>query len=67
MKHKSIERLCSDEHKSEQVKKQVRIDSKTVIFVPKSIPDNEARENYFLKLEDNARKHDTRLVKTRWS
>ena len=38
--------------------KLVRVNAKTVIEVPADVPDQEARENYLLKIEENNRKFD---------
>lgn len=47
--------------------KPVRIDAKTIIFVEPSLPDEEARRNFFLKIEENRRKFETREAMVRWS
>ena len=47
-------------------KKAVRISPTLVIFVDQGIPDDEARETYLLKTEDNSRKHDKREIDRRW-
>lgn len=47
--------------------KAVRIDEKTIIFVDQSVSDEEARNNFFLKIEENRRKFEKREVLVRWS
>jgi hypothetical protein len=46
--------------------KPVRIDHRTVIMVSKNIPDAEAREKFFLKLEENRNKYDTTKYDRSW-
>jgi len=55
-------------HTSAAVKtKLVRVNAKTVIEVPADVPDQEARENYLLKIEENNRKFDGKKAWERWS
>ena len=46
--------------------KSVRVDAKTVIIVDASISNEEAINDYLLKIEENRRKHESREVYKRW-
>ena len=46
--------------------KSVRVDAKTVIIVDASISNEEAVNDYLLKIEENHRKHESREVYKRW-
>jgi hypothetical protein len=65
MKHKTLATLHAESLKREQSKKPVRINEKITIFVNQNIPDQEARDTYFMKLADNERRHDTKVDRTR--
>lgn len=64
-RHKTIQRLQSDEVLKEQQTKTVRVDSKTLIIVNASISDEDARLSYHYKRLENERRHSAKQDRTR--
>ncbi len=65
MKYKTLKRLHADASRRERQTKEVRIDHKTVIIVNCNIPDEEAKVNFLLKLQERDRRHFTLNDRTR--
>jgi len=51
VKHKYVETYQKEEALRERSLRPVRVDDKTIIMVKEGIADEEARENFYLKLE----------------
>jgi len=67
MKHKTLKTIGEEQLKAEKKMKYVAIDRRTTIMVAANIPDEEARERFRLRVEDNHRKFDTQKVAKRWT
>ena len=65
-RHKTIESIMKESIQRDVKKRPVRIDFQTVIFVGPDVTDDEARENYRIKIEDNHRRFDDRNTVQRW-
>lgn len=56
-KRKLMKTISLDEEKREQNLKPVRITDKIVILVPRNVPDDEARQEFLLKIQERDRRY----------
>ena len=65
-RHKLITTFGKEETVKERKMKSVQVDKKTWIMVDTDIPDQEARDRFFLNQEANHRKFETRKDYFKW-
>lgn len=63
---KTVATFGREENVRERTMKQVQVDKKTWIMVSADIPDDEAREKFYLNQQENQRKFDKRISMFKW-
>ena len=60
MRRKKIKTIVAEEAKRDSKMKYVRVTDKITILVPRFVPDDEARQEFLLKIEERDRRRNPR-------